>query len=538
MSREWEEDEWEERDFRRGFGYVRGGGGLVPPGAAGHSSMRRSRSHGQHPAPNVYVYTSQRNEVDERSPSPNPRGRTGQRTDEILGKLDDIDRDIRKASRSRGRSDAAWGDPSPYNRELQLELTREREDKRYLEERLRDFDRSKEYGREKDAARLDAAERRWALLEEQRRLDGDYHNRLEREEELMKKKAELRRLKDRIEREESDNRLKAKDAEWKKEIEVQRMKEEQKLREAEIKRKEERERIVAERDKEERVAKEERKRIKLEIEAKERDEEEERKRIFQELQSKEAKRKKDAEESAAKAVSEWERKKADKKREEEELRARFRAEEEEKKRKEKDEEEKWKLKIKMREEEEKAKKKAEEAKVEEEMARKLSQFGFQNNQIQAMMHPKQVSQLPIGAAPGRPVVTSSTALAVLPSSRTPTYIKVHRDHIDVETLRYFGLPWEYDTVRQSESRPSSSANSEQANPDYVIILHEMDERETDILFEHTRKLRRGSTQMLIEDRGRDRHGHPEYAFVRRRRPSASPSRRKSSPKRVSLLSLV
>ena len=62
----------------------------------------------------------------------------------------------------------------------------------------------------------------------------------------------------------------------------------------------------------------------------------------------------------------------------------------------------------------------------------------------------------------------------------------------------------------------------------------MDQRETEILFEHTRRLRTRSAghQMLIEERHHDHRGKPEYAFVRRRKPSASPSRRRSSPKRV------
>jgi hypothetical protein len=74
----------------------------------------------------------------------------------------------------------------------------------------------------------------------------------------------------------------------------------------------------------------------------------------------------------------------------------------------------------------------------------------------------------------------------------------------------------------------------------------MDTKETDILFEHTRKLRRGGSHLLIEDRGR-RDNH-QYAFVRRRKPSVSPSgrrkpsaspsgRRASSPKRVGVLGL-
>ncbi|KAL1641813.1 hypothetical protein SLS58_005855 [Diplodia intermedia] len=58
-------------------------------------------------------------------------------------------------------------------------------------------------------------------------------------------------------------------------------------------------------------------------------------------------------------------------------------------------------------------------------------------------------------------------------SHVPTYVRIHRDHIAIETLNQYGLPWQWD----------------QSDPNYFIILREMDPRETDILFEHTRRLR-------------------------------------------------
>lgn len=47
----------------------------------------------------------------------------------------------------------------------------------------------------------------------------------------------------------------------------------------------------------------------------------------------------------------------------------------------------------------------------------------------------------------------------------------------------------------------------------------MDQRETDILFEHTRRLRMGhggGDRLFIEADGRDRRGKKEYAFVRKK----------------------
>ncbi|KAK4565696.1 hypothetical protein LTR86_003544 [Recurvomyces mirabilis] len=55
----------------------------------------------------------------------------------------------------------------------------------------------------------------------------------------------------------------------------------------------------------------------------------------------------------------------------------------------------------------------------------------------------------------------------------PVYPKVHTKYLDVETLIYYDIPYEYD--RQ--------------DPSYIIILREMSNYEADILFEHTRRLR-------------------------------------------------
>lgn len=447
---DWEEDEWHERDFHRTSGsynhvqpYGRSSGGNLLNPDVGHSSSRyRSRSIGASPAPNVYVYTSQRNDVDNRSPSPDPRGRREARTTEILDKLDVIDHDIRRASsRSRGPD---YRDSSPYYREMQLELQREREDRIRQEEvlarRLGDLDRTRGAEKYRDHELLKEAEMRMRRLEDERHREADKRERAERDEELYKKKAELRRLKDRIEREEADARLEERDKSWKAKLEMERLKEEEKRQRADLKAKEERARILAQRDEDERKAKVERNRIKDEIERKEKEEEDERKLLFERYQSKEAKKKTEAEEANRKAVAEYEKKKADEKRKKEELKAEFKREEEEKKAKDKDEEEKWKAKLAAKEKEAKDKKKAEDQKIEDAMHKKLAVYGFQENQIEAVLKPKKAAHLPLGATPLRP------RPALDWRAEAPTYVKVHRTYIEVETLNYFGLPWEYDSV--------------------------------------------------------------------------------------------
>ena len=67
-------------------------------------------------------------------------------------------------------------------------------------------------------------------------------------------------------------------------------------------------------------------------------------------------------------------------------------------------------------------------------------------------------------------------------------------------------------------------NQTPKDPNYIIVLREMSQRETDVLFEHTRRLRsHHSDRLFIEAEGRDRRGKKEYAFVRK----ASRSRSRS-----------
>lgn len=56
----------------------------------------------------------------------------------------------------------------------------------------------------------------------------------------------------------------------------------------------------------------------------------------------------------------------------------------------------------------------------------------------------------------------------------------------------------------------------------------MSQRETEVLFEHTRRLRsHHSDRLFIEAEGRDRRGNKEYAFVRRKSTTRERSRSRS-----------
>ena len=76
----------------------------------------------------------------------------------------------------------------------------------------------------------------------------------------------------------------------------------------------------------------------------------------------------------------------------------------------------------------------------------------------------------------------------------PTYPKIHKDFLSIDTLRHYGLPYEYD----------------RSDPNYFIILFGLDHSETEVLFEHTRRLRAKAHTRALEERG------PEESYPWRR----------------------
>jgi hypothetical protein len=103
------------------------------------------------------------------------------------------------------------------------------------------------------------------------------------------------------------------------------------------------------------------------------------------------------------------------------------------------------------------------------MRARLRQLGFQKNQVEAMVQqakPDKVVQKQAGSVPQEPT---------RPATKS-TYAKIRREYLDTETLHYFDIPYEYDT-----------------DPNYIIVLRELNQSETNVLFEHTRKHRRSRT---------------------------------------------
>jgi hypothetical protein len=88
------------------------------------------------------------------------------------------------------------------------------------------------------------------------------------------------------------------------------------------------------------------------------------------------------------------------------------------------------------------------------------------------------------------------------ASNLPCYVKVHQDHVDVGTLVHFDIPWERDQVRFLFSL--CHLTGEQTNPEYLIILRDLDRAETDVLFEHTRRLHAERDSRWKEEEAREK----------------------------------
>jgi hypothetical protein len=359
------------------------------------------------------------------------------------------------------------------------ELERDRI-KRQEEDMSRDWELKREReDRDRERREIEEEKKRAAIIAENRAK----MSREQREAEEARDKMLAKLEKERREQEEERRQIlaeeHAKHLKQERDAEEQREKVLAQQEKKNRKEKEERDRIIAEntakmekeareREAKARAMEEERRRIIAENEAKVKKQAEEarlaQQRAVDDYNKKKAQEDKEAEEQRQRVIYEYERKKvadADKeKRQREELMLRMRLEEEERKRKEKEEYDAFIRKQKEKEEEEKKKKAAQEKELEEQMRKRLAQFGFQDNQIQAFVNPEKASHLQQGMMPNNPLHQiapppphmhqqhhhhSSHQIAIAPA---PTYAKVHRSHLDVETLHYYDIPYEYDMVSQ------------------------------------------------------------------------------------------
>ncbi|KAF2447130.1 hypothetical protein P171DRAFT_483182 [Karstenula rhodostoma CBS 690.94] len=90
-----------------------------------------------------------------------------------------------------------------------------------------------------------------------------------------------------------------------------------------------------------------------------------------------------------------------------------------------------------------------------------------------------VTEIPWSIRPEEPAKLQNITPPTDPHQHT--HVKVNKEHLAIDTLLYYDIPYEVDGV----------------DSDYISILREMEPAETEVLFEHTRRLR---SRLLIEER--------------------------------------
>ncbi len=112
----------------------------------------------------------------------------------------------------------------------------------------------------------------------------------------------------------------------------------------------------------------------------------------------------------------------------------------------------------------------------------------------------------------------------------PTYTRMSRKHLSIETLNRYRIDYEWDQVRTIPRQTRVKTNRSAQDPDFVLIKRWVPEYEQDFLWAHTKQIReaRRPVMLAIED-GRRHHHHSEeteFAIVKKkkheRRPSPSP----------------
>ncbi|EMD00699.1 hypothetical protein BAUCODRAFT_127820 [Baudoinia panamericana UAMH 10762] len=267
---------------------------------------------------------------------------------------------------------------------------------------------------------------------------------------------------------------------WEKEAELRRMRDEARRHKAEEDAEAEKKRIIS--DWEDRKRKEAAAAKDAEIKAIEKMERE----------------RKEAKEAEVRALERLERDKREAREEEERIRDKIEREKIEAKAKKERERQEFLREEWERAEKKKAEAKAEKEKLEHEMRKRLEAFGvYSQAQIDFMVSEESAKKLK--EERDRPI--GRVGQIELWKPVRPVYPKVHRDYLSVDTLIYYDIEYEID----------------RADPNYIIIRREMDRYETEVLFEHTRRLRAGDRKLLIEAPKKEKN----YAWYRKRDRSSS-----------------
>ncbi|KAL1306821.1 hypothetical protein AAFC00_005478 [Neodothiora populina] len=162
-------------------------------------------------------------------------------------------------------------------------------------------------------------------------------------------------------------------------------------------------------------------------------------------------------------------------------------------------------KRKERIEAEEKKKKAEQEKLETEMRNRLLKAGYSLEDAEVVLSGKKSKKKSKSSDENVVVIEEWTTIVhgqpLAPPRHVPQHVpiypRIHKKYLDTQTLIYYQIPYEFD----------------RANGDYIVILREMSNAETEELFDHTRRLRK--RQLLLEPA--PKRGQKQFAFVRPKR---------------------
>ncbi|GJC99803.1 hypothetical protein ColKHC_08629 [Colletotrichum higginsianum] len=155
-----------------------------------------------------------------------------------------------------------------------------------------------------------------------------------------------------------------------------------------------------------------------------------------------------------------------------------------------------------------AKEKKEKEEREKEYQRRLQEdlikSGLDEKAIAAILKKEKIPE------PPKPKPNPNAASGTLVAGGRPTYTRMARRHLSIETLRTYHVEWELDV-----------------DPDYVLIKRWVPEWEQDTLWRHTRSLReKRSSKLVLEIEDKKPHKHePEFEWVRKK----SDRKRSKSP---------
>lgn len=256
----------------------------------------------------------------------------------------------------------------------------------------------------------------------------------------------------------------------------------------------------------------------------------EKKRAVEAYKAEERERELREEEAAAEALRKFEREREELEELERETVAKFKAKEEAKRKKNEEEEKAAYERYRAREAEKKVREKEKAEREDEEYKKRfrehLAKAGYAPNQIDAVIAMEKL-KIDENATPGTMVHRPGNTLArtksansasygqIIPGVRQQVFPKIRRKDIAVETLKHYKLEWEY--------------CKEDSN--YIVILEELSEEDTDVLFYHTQKLRAKEKKkeeksvLQIEERGDKRN--PRLLLVRRKSSAGKAGRSKS-----------